>query len=102
MSTRRKFSNKFKLKICQEIDSGIKSRSEIIREHNIIDSVVAKWLSRFRKEGINAFASNSGEIANLKKRVTELEKILGRKTLEVEVLNEALKLADLKKGGYTR
>ncbi len=38
-----------------------------------------------------------GQVRELEKRVRELERILGRKTLENEILREAVKLAREKK-----
>ena len=101
---KRKFSPDFKLKICQDIETGVKTRNEIIQENDLVESVVAKWLTKYRIGGVTAFNhSRNGlsETTLLKKQITELEKLLGRKTMEIEVLKEAHKLADLKKGIHT-
>lgn len=95
---KRSFSSDFKLKVCQEVASGIKSRADTLRENNLVESVLAKWLAKFKAYGVVAFTNNTSEMALLKKRITELEKTLGRKTLEVEILQEALKTAALKRG----
>jgi transposase len=39
----------------------------------------------------------ASELRRLEERVRELERLLGRKTMEVEILNEALELARAKK-----
>ena len=39
----------------------------------------------------------ASDVRRLEERVRELERLLGRKTLEVEILNEALELARAKK-----
>ncbi len=39
----------------------------------------------------------AGEVRRLEGRVRELERLLGRKTMEVEILKEALELARVKK-----
>jgi len=98
---KRKFDPDFKLKICREIDSGVKTRGDIMREHNLVESVIAKWLAKFKAQGSNAFTTNSSEIYHLKKHISALEKSLRRKALEVEILQETLKLADLKRGQHT-
>lgn len=99
--TVRKFNPSFKLKVCQEIDSGIKTRTEIIREYGLVESVVAKWVAKFRSFGSEAFTDKSTEIYHLKKHISDLEKSLGKKTLEVEILQETLKSVSLKRGNYT-
>jgi len=101
--SKRKFESDFKLKVCQEITSGIKTRAQAIQEYSLVESVMAKWLYRYRRLGNEAFldGNNVNETLTLKKRISELEKSLGRKTLEVEILQEALKLSQVKRGPYT-
>lgn len=101
--SKRKFDPDFKLKVCREVELGTKSRVEAIREYSLVESVLAKWLGRYRKFGDGAFlgGTNITEVTSLKRRVSDLEKSLGRKTLEVEILQEALKLSQLKRGTCT-
>ena len=86
------------------MELGTKTRAEAVREYNLVESVLAKWLGRYRKFGDGAFLDgvNITEVTSLKRKISDLEKSLGRKTLEVEILQEALKLSQTKRGVCTR
>lgn len=101
--SKRKFDPEFKLKVCQEVTSGTKTRACVIQEYSLVESVVAKWLYRYKRLGSEAFLDgrSANETLTLKRRICELEKALGRKALEVEILSEALKLAQVKRGPCT-
>lgn len=65
--TRRNFSREFKLQIVKELE-GSKTLVQIVREHEIDQSVVARWYREYRKYGGNAFLVSSffkiGQICN--------------------------------------
>lgn len=102
-STKRKFSRDFKIKIVQEVESGVKTRAQITREYELSEGIIAKWVSAYRANPQGAFTGHgntqvSGE-DKLKAKIHELEWALGRKTMEVEILKQTLERIDVKKGG---
>ena len=69
--------------------------------HGLSPSLVFRWrrlMSEGRKEAIRADEEvvPASEARKLEDRVRELERLLGRKTMEVEILKEALDLARTK------
>jgi len=64
---------------------------EICREHEIDPTVYYRWRERML-EGAKTALGGSGDHAELSeahKRIRQLERSLGKKTLEVEILGEA-------------
>ena len=95
-ATRRKFTKEFKLKVIQAYESG-SSIAELMREYNIHANLVYKWTQEYRNNPSGAFrGSDETTITNqaLEKRVTELEQMLGRMTMENDFLKKALKHAE--------
>jgi transposase len=93
MVSRRSFSREFKLGLCQEIESGVCSKAQALREHGLSPGMLARWVDQFRVLGKDAFPlSGSGPRApNAQDRTKELEALVGRLTLENEFLRAALK-----------
>lgn len=98
--TRRKFNREFKLQVCHEVESGLKTQAQVSREHMIGTNLISQWLRQYRKDPINCF--NGSKLArddhNLA-RIKALEAALGRATLENQILKEANEL--LKKNQIT-
>jgi transposase len=78
------------------------SVSYVARQHGVAPSLLFAWKRRMLEGGFQAVAADedvvgSSKVRDLEKRVHELERLLGRKTLENELLKEALELARPKK-----
>ena len=76
--------------------------SYVARRHGLSPSLVFRWrrlMSEGGKEAIRADEDvvPASEARKLEERVRDLERLLGRKTVEVEILKEALDLARAKK-----
>ena len=84
---RRSFGNDFKKQIVESIVSGSATQAELAREYNISPVLINKW-----KKGYRAckFFENvdSQDMAKLELRVRELERLLGKITLENEMLKK--------------
>ena len=66
---------------------------EVCREHEIAETLYYAWREKLLEGGKTALAGKeerSGE-KELKKRIRELERTLGRKTYELEIAGEALR-----------
>ena len=78
------------------------SVSYIARKHNLTPSLLFKW-RRTMEEGalIGVGAEESvvpaSKAKQLEQRIRELERMLGKKTMENEILREAVKIAREKK-----
>lgn len=92
MSTsRRRFSKAFKLKVVHAFISG-SPVSEIIRQFDIHQNLVYKWTQEYQANPETAFRGSDDEDTpqSREQRIAELERVLGRITLENEFLKKAL------------
>ena len=72
------------------------------RRHGVAPNLLYRWRRLMAEGGAAAVGSDesvvgSSEVRRLEERVRELERLLGRKTMEVEILKEALAKANSKK-----
>ena len=76
--------------------------AEIARKYNIGLSTLIKW-RKYALEGSlmsvkeNTPPASAAEVKKLKKEVQQLQKLLGKKSLQIEILQEAVELAREKK-----
>jgi transposase len=102
VARRRRFTTEQKLAIVSETMQPGMSISYVARRHGLSPSLVFRWrqlMSEGGKEAVRVDDDVVGanEVRRLEERVRDLERMLGRKTLEVEILKEALDLARVKK-----
>jgi len=99
---RRRYSLDQKLAVLAEAAQPGMSISYVARRHGISPSLLFLWRRRMTEGGKEAVRVDdqvvgSAEVRALEKRIRELERVLGKKTLENEILREALKVAQEKK-----
>jgi transposase-like protein len=90
--SRRKFSPEEKLVI---VLAGLKENAniaEICRNHGISQTLFYRWKDAFLQGGKAFLDNRAGKKENkiLQARIDQLEKTLGRKALEIEILKKAL------------
>ena len=96
---RRTFASEFKAEIVLQLISGEKRLAEICREHKLNAQMVSRWKQEFLQNAANVFEHKNESSAD-QERIAELEKTLGRKTLELEIAKKASSvLAQLQKKG---
>lgn len=102
---RRRYSADDKLKLVEETMLPGMTVSAVARLHGVSPSLLFNW-RRFMSEGGQVAVRADEDVVavsrarELEQRVRELERLLGRKTLEVEVLKEALTAARGKKPAW--
>jgi transposase len=99
---RRRYTAEQKMALVQEAMQPGMTISYVARRHGISASLIFGWRRRMSEGGKEAIRADDevvakAEILALQKRVRELERVLGKKTLENEILREAVKLAHEKK-----
>lgn len=99
---RRRFTTEQKLAVVAETLQPGMSISYVARRHGLSPSLVCRWRRLMSEGGKEAVRADdevvaASEVRRLEDRVRELERLLGRKTMEVEILKEALDLARAKK-----
>ena len=78
------------------------SVSYVARRAGVSPSLLFNWRRRMLEGGLQAVQADedvvgTSRVRELERRVRELERLLGRKTMEVEILKEALDVARVKK-----
>jgi transposase len=100
---RRRYSLEQKLAAVAEASQPGMSISFVARRHGISPSLLFGWRRRMTEGGKEAVRVDDkvvadAEVRALEKRIRELERVLGKKTLENEILREAVKAAHEKNG----
>jgi transposase len=99
---RRRYSVDQKMAVLQEAAQPGMTISYVARRHGIAPSLIFGWRRRMSEGGKEAIRADDevvakAEVLALQKQVRELQRVLGKKTLENEILREAVKLAHEKK-----
>ena len=93
MAQRRKFTPQFKTKVVLEMLSGYTSQAELSRRNNIGSDQLSKWKRQFLEKAPQVFGGPelcNGHI----ERIRQLEQLVGRLTLELEMSKKALSIFD--------
>ena len=86
---RRTFTREFKLQVIREVEAG-KSQAQVAREYQVSDNTISKWRRELRQYKERAFAGR-GHAYTDEARVNELERMVGRLTMENDFLKKLLK-----------
>ena len=90
MSKRREFSAQFKLETVLEALRGEKSVAQICRERDITDSLYYKWRDAFWEAAPKIFEDKQAHgVDDNAQRMAELERLVGRLTMELEIAKKA-------------
>ena len=95
MGRRRLWSSSEKLRIVEETLDGQNSVSVVARRNGVAPNLLYRWRRLMLAGGSVAVSgdddvTSNKEVRQMGERIRELERQLGRKTLEVEILKEAL------------
>jgi len=90
---RRSFSAEFKAQVVLELISGKKSLMEASREYTIKDTVLSRWKQEFVAKATQVFEQPQ-EVQEKEARIAELERMVGKLTMQIELQKKVLSLAD--------
>lgn len=88
MPAHRKFSPEFKARVVLEVISGAKTAADVCREHNLKPDLFSKWKTAFLAHAARVFQTDD-EVDPAQARIGELERLVGRLSLELEVAKKA-------------
>ena len=91
MTRRRTFTAKFKTQVVLELLTGAKSMAQLCREHELKDQLVYRWKAEFLERADTIFGGDT-EQQQAKERIADLERLIGRLTMELEIAKKASQL----------
>lgn len=89
MRKRRRHSPEFKAQIVLEVISGAKTQAELARQHRIKPDLITRWRRQFLENASSIFEKGNQRNTESEVRIAELERALGKKTLELEMAKKA-------------
>jgi transposase len=95
---RRRYTANQKVAVVQEAAQPGMTIASVARRHGIAPSLIFGWRRRITESQGKTMRPDHevaamAEILELRKQVRELQRVLGKKTLETEILRETVKLA---------
>jgi transposase len=98
---RRRYTAEEKVRLVEQTMQPGMTVSAVARLHGVSSSLLFQWRRRMAEGGQEAVRTDEevvpiSRVRELESRVRELERLLGRKTMETEILREALEQARLK------
>jgi transposase len=99
---RRRFSAEEKRALVEEVEQSGSSISAVARKYGINPNQLFRWRKLMREGALSAVGADesvvpASEVKELHLRIRELERLLGRKTLENEILKDAVRITREKK-----
>ena len=94
MAKRRRFTAKFKAEVVLEALHGESSQAELCRRHNLSENQVSTWKRQLLENVETFFESADKQSSESAERIVELEQLVGRLTLALEIQKKASTLLD--------
>ena len=94
MAKRRRFTAKFKAEVVLEALHGESSQAELCRRHNLSENQVSTWKRQLLENVETFFESADKQSSESAERIVQLEQLVGRLTLALEIQKKASTLLD--------
>jgi transposase-like protein len=88
MSKRRKFSPEFKSQVALQLLSGEQGMAELCRAHQLTSQTINTWKQQLVATAPQAF-EKGGDGSAEQERIAELERMVGKLTMELEIAKKA-------------
>ena len=88
---RRTFTAEFKAEVVLEALRGENSQAELCRRHNISEEQISTWKQQFLENAASLFESSDKVSKETAERIAELEQLVGRLTVAVDIHEKASK-----------
>ena len=85
MAKRRRFTPQFKVEVVIEALNGQSSQAELCRRHNLSDEQLSKWKHQLIENAATLFESTDKPSNDSKQRIAQLEQLVGRLTLALDI-----------------
>jgi len=87
--SRKQYSPEFTFQVTLEVLKSDKPLSEIARAYDVHPVTLSNWKKQFLDKGAEVFGGKE-EVKNYEKKVSDLERILGKKEVEIALLKNIL------------
>jgi transposase-like protein len=81
----QRYSPRFQFQVVLEMLSGERDAVEIARAHNLHPTTLSRWKQEFLENGPAVFGKDT-TLAAYEKKIKEMERLLGRKEVELALL----------------
>jgi transposase len=88
---RRMFTAEFKARVVLQLVTGQLSQAELCRQHQLSPNLLSLWKSTFLERLPVLFQADEQQVQH-QTRIAELEQLVGRQTLELEVFKKVSRL----------
>jgi transposase-like protein len=85
---RRSFTPQFKAQVVLDVLAGLKSQAEVARQYKLKPELIARWKDT-ALEGLETLFQGGEQRAQDQDHIAELERMVGRLTMELEVAKKA-------------
>jgi transposase-like protein len=89
--TRRSFSPQFKAQTVLDLLIGVSKQAEICRQHKLSPQLVARWKA-IVLEQLHRLFEEENQQSPEQVRIAELEQLVGRQALELEILKKVSRM----------
>jgi transposase-like protein len=90
MVERRKYSPEFKARVVLELLTGQKGLMQASREYGIKDTLLSRWKQEFLERAPEVFDRSQPDKSQETARIAELERMVGRLTMQLDVAKKVL------------
>lgn len=85
----KRYSAKFRFQVVMELLTGDKSSGQVAKVYGVHPNTVNTWKRTLLEKGPEIFAQDS-IVAEYERRIAELERLIGRKEVEIALLKNFL------------
>jgi transposase len=85
----KRYPPKVKFQVVLEVLSGEKTSGQVAKAYGVHPNSVSAWKRAFLEKGPEVFAQD-GSIAQYERRIAELERLIGKKEVEIALLENFL------------
>lgn len=89
--SRRSFSPQFKAQTVLDLLTGVCNQAEICRQHQLSPQLLSRWKATVQEKLHCLFEEDSQQTPE-QARIAELEQLVGRQALELEILKKASRI----------
>jgi len=90
MVKRKHYTAEFKTRVVLELLSGQKGLMQASRDYEIKDTILSRWKQEFLERAPQLFGRDRVDTQETDERIAELERMVGKLTLELDIAKKAL------------